>query len=247
MRRPIFGALVLALSCVVPAACGGGPTEKPLSEEQVQLLANVLYKNHSAGGIKFLLSTPNDTGSGTVALQGEVDFVNLTGHAVVAGGAEPNPVTEVFWGRNVVLERRPTLDVVLGEIGYPMGRFVARPIDLKKRRLDVLISTVMGMGMEQPDNAVLIRQREGSAFVRNDTLRDTKVQVLRYGDRLTMWIDPTTGNLLRFEGTNSQKNFPVIIDILSAGKVAINGPVSKVVVDGTKLGGDYETWAPRSP
>lgn len=245
MRRSFLGAVVVASLLVT--SCGSGPTEKPLSEEQVQLIANAMYKNHSAGGISFLLSTPSDSGSGTVALQGEVDFVSLLGHAVVAGGATPNPVTEVFWGKNAVVERRPTLDVILSEIGHPMARFIARPIDMKNRRLDVLISTVMGMGMEQPDNAVLIRQREGSAYVRDDILRDTKVQVLRYGDRLTLWIDPTTGNLLRFEGTNSQRNFPVVIDILSIGKAAIKFPVRDAVVDVTTLGTDFAAWAPRSP
>ena len=248
MRRSALWGSVILVSITSLVSCGGdGAKEKPLSEKQVQLISNVLYRNHAAGGITFMLSTPRETGGGTVTMQGEVDFENLLGHAVVLGGANPNPVNEVFWGRNVVLERRPMLDVVLTEKGFPTARYVARPVDVESRRLDVLISTLMGMGMEQPENAVLIRQKEGSAHVRDDELRGTKVEVLRYGDRLTMWIDPLTGDLMRFEGTNSRRTFPIIIDILRIGKVRIADPLQAEVIDAAQLGDDFTSWAPQSP
>lgn len=248
MRRLAIVVAITVATGSLLGSCGGGETgEAPLNEDQVQLIANALYRNHAAGGISFSLATVADTGSGTVTLQGEVDFANLTGRAVVAGGADPHPVTEVFWGGNAVLENRPSLWPYLADKGHENARLVARERDPGSRRLDVLLQTLMSMGMEQPENAVLVRQREGSAYLRDDELRGTKVQVLRFGDRLIMWIDPLTGDLLRFEGTNTARTFPIVIDLLSRGPRKVEGPSAELVVPEAVLGADYLQLTPRSP
>lgn len=238
-------ALALSLSAVACSKPAMG--EQPLTEEQVQLISGAFYRNHTSGGISFALSTVRDSGSGTLTIQGDVDYVNLVGHAAVAGGTDPYPVAEVFWGGNTVLENRPMLWNQLAALGYDGVRYIARDRDVKSRRLDILLQTVMGMATSQPENAVLVRQREGSAFVRNDELRGVKVQVLRFGDRLTLWIDPATGDLLRFEGTNSQRTFPIVIDVLSRGARTIETPFASQVVSAAKLGDTYLQWAPQSP
>lgn len=230
------------------AACGGSTDgERPLSEEQVQLIANAFYRNHAAGGMSFALSAMRDAGGGTLSIQGDVDFTNLIGHAAVSGGADPYPVAEVFWGGNAVLENRPLLREPLAALGHDGARYIARARDVTARRLDALLQTVMGMATAQPENAVLVRQREGSAFVRTDELRGIEVQVLRFGDRLTLWIDPATGDLMRFEGTNAARNFPIIIDVLSRGARNIQLPFDAQVVEVSKLGDNYLQWAPQSP
>lgn len=247
-RAALRATLVIAGLVGIVGSCGGESTkEKPFTEEQVQLVANAFFRNHDAKGISFTLSTPGEGGAGTLVIQGDVDFVKLIGGARVIGGSNPHPVTRVFWAGSTVVEGRPTLRGSLDALGYTGVNYVAREIDLKARRLDVLLSAVMGMGMEQPENAVLVRQKEGSAHLRDDELRGTKVQVLRYGDRLALWIDPVTGDLLRFEGTNAARTFPIIIDILSKGPRSIDGPLKSEVVDATKLGESYAEWAPQSP
>lgn len=249
MKRVVLGALAVAATVSLLGGCGGSDKtgEAPLNDDQVQLIANTLYRNHAAGGITFSLATVGDTGSGTVTIQGDVDFTNLVGRAMVNGGAGPNPVTEVYWGGVTVLESRPSLWPYLADKGYENARYVARDGDTKARRLDVLLQTVMSMGMEQPENAVLVRQREGSAYLRDDELRGTKVQVLRFGDRLIMWIDPLTGDLLRFEGTNTERTFPIVIDVLSRGPRTVEGPAAIAVVPASALGEEYLQLTPKSP
>lgn len=254
-RHRVRSRLALASLCAVSfvgssvlVACGGNSAtkEKPLTDDQVQLVANAFFRNHEAGGITFALSTVA-VGGGTITMQGTVDFKNLTGQARIVGGASPNPVTGVMWGGSTVLERRPTLDGAIANLGYPGVIFVARPIDTQARRLDGLLSVVMGLATAQPENAVLVRQREGSAYLRDDELRGTKVEVLRFGERLILWVDPLTGDLLRFEGTNTQRTFPIIVDIIDRGPVTIPAPLTRVVVSAGDLGDDYLAWAPQSP
>lgn len=241
----VLGPLVAASAIV---SCGGeSATEKPLTEAQVQLIANAFYRNHTAGGIVFALSTPSTTGNGTIAIEGVVDFVKVAGRARVVGGAAPHPVTGVIWGGQSVLEYRPTLRPSLDSLGFPDAQYVARQIDMKARRLDVLLSSIMGMGADQPENAVLVRQREGSAFLRNDELRGTKVEVLRYGDRLIFWVDPVTGDVLRFEGTNTARTFPIVIDFLGKGPQTVEMPFAAQVVEADKLGTAFVDLAPQSP
>lgn len=246
--RTALVSVVAVLTSVI-AGCGGGETskERPLTEDEVQLLANVLYRNHRAGGIEFVLSSKRDAGGGTLTIRGAWSFADQGGCAYVDGGSPPNPVTEVCWAGSSVIERRPSLDDDLAALGLTGVGFVARPVDFERRRLDVLLKTVTSLGTEQPENAVLIRQSAGSAFIRNDTLRGVDVVVLRYGDRLLWWIDPATGDLLRFEGRDEAATTPVIIDVTSIGSFAIDGPGESAVASVEELGAKYLEWAPSSP
>lgn len=248
MRRVGLFAAVAGAAAVLLTGCGGNAeTERPLAEEEVQLLSNVLWRNHSAGGMEFVLTSRAGGSGGTVTIAGAWSFTDQVGCARVEGGAPPHPVTETCWGGDTVLERRPTLDAVLAEAGQPGARFVARPADVTARRLDVLLRTVSALGTEQPENAVLIRQTPGTAFLRSDTLRDTEVIVLRYGERLLWWIDPATGNLLRFEGVDSGGTTPVVVDIVGLGRPTITGPAESEVLKVGTLGPRWLDWAPRSP
>lgn len=240
----------LLIGCgLMLSSCGGDetPKERSLTDDEVQLLSNVLYRNHTAGGIEFTLSSKRDAGGGTLTIQGAWSFTDQGGCARVDGGTPPNPVTEVCWAGNAVAERRPSLDDDLAALGFGTATFIARPADFQRRRLDVLLKTVTSLGTEQPENAVLIRQKPDTAFIRTDTLRGIDVVVLRYGDRLLWWIDPTTGDLLRFEGRDSGGTTPVIIDVTAIGPMTIRGPADTAVVTVDRLGDNYLAWAPSSP
>lgn len=230
-RARRFAALFAALIAVsTMQACSDGESSAPtpLTREQATLMADVLYRNRESGGARFSLSTPLGPEGGTLTMSGEVDWTEHHGHALVATSTSTDdPLTEVWWSLDRVFERRPSLDETLIDAGVSLtASVIERPVDMERRRIDQLIALIVALASEQPENAGLIMQTEGSAFLRNDTLRGTDVEVLRYGERTIYWVDPVTGRMLRFEGTDESRSFPIVVDLLETGD-------RDVLVDGT--------------
>ena len=227
-----------ALACLfvslLAVSCGEEKTqvERPLSSSEAAVLAEVLWQNYELGGAQFRLSAKAGFEGGTITLEGVIDWSQHQGHALVFGGAQPNPVEEVWWEDTAVAEWRPDLAVEIdGMITGERRPVVVRDPDLENRRLDQLLAVVTGLASENPENAQLILQAEGSAFIRTDVLREQPVVLLRYGQRSIYWINVESGEMMRFEGVNTTGQFPVIVDILEHGPQAVGIPVDVDVID----------------
>ena len=251
-RARRIGAAIAALIVVsTTQACSEGESSAPtpLTREQATLMADVLYRNRESGGATFTLSTPLGPEGGTLTLSGEVDWVGHHGHAIVTT-SEPavDPLSEVWWSLERVFERRPSLDEDLIDLGVALtASVIERPVDLERRRIDQLIALIVALAAEQPENAELILQTEGSAFLRLDELRGVDVEVLRYGERSIYWVDPTSGRLLRFEGTDGSRTFPIVVDLLETGERDIEPDPSLQVVPFDKIPGDLAAKSTTSP
>lgn len=216
------------------AACGGNAVsqERPLTSDEASFLAEVLSRNYEAGGASFRLSAPAGMEGGTITIEGDIDWVNHQGGARVLGGAKPHPVAQVWWNQKTVGERRPTLDrEILTRFPEMKNPILARPPDTSKRRLDQLLAIITGLVSKTPENSQLILQTEGSAFVRKDVLRERGVLVVRYGKRTTFWLDEESKELLRFEGSDSTSQFPVVIDFFQLGQRNLSLPRDVQVVN----------------
>lgn len=229
----------LLLGSVAIAGCSGDATEiiaapqtVALSDDQAARLAQAGYSNLLAGGAQFeansafLVGQPPET----LRLVGEVDWVQRSGWAVVSGTGPDASLTEVYWESNVVLERRPAIDVIVAGRGGPAEAWIARPPDSGTRQLDRLLGIITALAMAQPDNALLIQQTEGSAFLREDALRGEPVEVLRYGTRNMHWLAVEDGRLMRFEGNAASGTAPTIVDLLSREPVTVTRPPRESVV-----------------
>ena len=229
--RRLGMALAVGLLTLAPISCADPPEPAPgaltpLTPPQAVRLAQALNQNHEAGGATFRVTAKDEVSGGTITLEGVVDWSRTQGRATVLGHTdERGPVVEVAWTADAVAELRPDLAAALLSRGESPDTFIVRPVDISRRPLDRLIAIVSGLATAQPDNAQLIIQNPGSGFVRSDTLRGVEVEVLRYGAQSIFWIDPTTGRLLRFEGTNSLGGAPIIVDVLELGRVPFELPV----------------------
>lgn len=244
-----------AVVLVVLAACGGGqsdatsttvPGPAPLTDDQAARLAQSGFANLQSGGAvfeaysAFLVGEPRET----VSMYGEVDWAGHTGRVIVRSeGGRDASVAEVYWTKDTVFERRPAMDVLVEARGGPAQAWIARPAEPSTRQLDRLIGLVAVLASEQPDNALLIQQTEGSSYLRDDVLRDTPVEVLRYGTRNMHWLSQTDGLLMRFEGNSAGGTAPTIIDILERRAVEVPAPPEADVVLAASLGELYEAFA----
>lgn len=232
MRRSALAVGVVAVTLV---GCGGDSASdpRPLSRDQATVMADLLYRNYESGGADFTLSTVAGPGGGTITVSGEVDWTHHRGHASVNSSAPGTaPVTEVWWNEQAVFERRPALDEKLFAEGLALSpAVIGRPVDIDHRRMDQLIAILVGLAATQPDNAELIAQAEGSAFLRDDMLRGVNIEVLRYGERTIYWVDKVTGEMVRFEGSDESGQYPVVIDIFDRGEREITSDPNLTMLD----------------
>lgn len=249
MKTRSLGVAAVFLSVLFLSACGGGKqsTERALTSEEASILAEVLFRNYEAQGASFYLAAQAGDGGGTITVEGIIDWKNHQGAARVFGGSQPYPVEEVWWSRDFVAERRPTFDEVMAQVLPTVNSPVlVRKPDAVKRRLDQILAIVTGLSSQTPDNAQLLLQMEGSAFIRTDELRNRQAIVLRYGKRTVFWLDQETKALLRFEGNNSTNQYPVVVDFLDFGRKVVQGPQASSLVNIANYG-DQLALVPLSP
>jgi hypothetical protein len=227
LRRRAVAVLVVSV-LVGLVSCGGdnagSADPRPLTVEEATRLAEVQFDNYDVGGARFEVATTFTATNDTLYLSGTVDWKKHEGHADVrATGAEAG-ITEVWWNENVVLERWPSLDPVLAGLGYGSVRYLARPPATSTRQIDRAIAIVMALASEERQNPVLIQQEEGSSFVREDVLRESNVEVLRYGQRNQYWLNLSDATLMRFDGNSLNGSAPIVVDLIERGPQEIPTP-----------------------
>lgn len=231
---PVAALVVLGLFA---GACGDDEpdpgAEHPLTFDEAARLADVQFDNLDAGGALFEVASSFLTTGETLTMRGEVDWVAHTGRALVSANGTDTNVAEVYWTEDVVLERIPQLTDLLAARGSPGIEWVARPPETATRQLDRAIALLVALASETRSNPVLLQQEEGSAFLRFDVLRETDVEVLRFGMRNRYWLDVESGDMLRFDGDAEAGGAPIVIDVLDRGPRSIPAPDPATVVDVT--------------
>jgi hypothetical protein len=246
---------IAAALCVVAlplgvAACGGDDAQpssqaipgRPLTRQEASLLAGVLYRNYQQGMGHFQAASIAGPEGGTLTLVGDVDYRNHQGHArVYSPKAGKDKVVEVLWDRTTALEYRPGMVKAVRKV-KPGAVLIARPVDRAHRRLDQMIEVITALAAPKRENPQLIRQRRQARFIRTDTLGGTPVEVLRYGPLTTVWVDPKTGRMLRFESSNKDKTAPIVVDLARTESKGIQAPPTGAVVSAAQLG---DVWVKR--
>lgn len=241
MRRLRILASALVATVIV-AACGGEstPKERPLTGDEAASMAAVQYDNMQAGGAVFEVAAAVTSTGESVSMSGVVDWARHTGRATVSAKGQESPVTEVAWAGSDILERRADLIASLPNLGHKPDSWILRPLDPTRRTLDRIVAILLRLSSTEPDNAILIQQTEGSAWMRTDTLRGRDVDVMRYGKQTIYWLDSGTGEMLRFEGNAASLNAPVVIDFVDRGRQTIDLPPASGVVPVSEIKDLYD-------
>jgi len=229
----VLAGLLIGLAACAPDDAGPAVDVQPpaaLSPPQASLLAEALFRNHEATGATFSLVSLDQGSGATLTLEGIIDWSGLRGRARVGGYAdEAGVVDEIAWTHDAIAELRPAQIEILASRGESPGTFFLRAADPQFHPLDRLVAIVTGLATAQPENAQLILQNPGAAFLRDDVLSGRNVVVLRYSERSIYWIEASSGELVRFEGRNSLGGSPVIVDLLELGPHQVELPMVSVL------------------
>ena len=81
MLKKLTWISIVSLIYVV-SSCGDtkSEAERPLNIDEASILADVLWRNHEAGGAHFRLVAKSGTGEGDIAIEGDIDWVKHLGY-----------------------------------------------------------------------------------------------------------------------------------------------------------------------
>lgn len=215
------------------AACGADDAvERTVTADEAARLSDTLFANFNLGGAEFELSARMSDGA-EVRMSGTIDWREHSGRATVdVTGTPDSLVTEVIWGGDVVVERIPRLTDLLASRGRPQAVWFARPPEPEQRHIDSMIEILTALASEQRENAVLIEQEPGTAWLRSDTTSgdELPVDVFSYGGINRYWLSEADVLMLRFEGNNASGTRPVLVDLREHGRKQILVPVDEQVI-----------------
>jgi hypothetical protein len=246
VTRRALSLLAIALALPV-AACGDGADSAgtattgtatttaaadasgtPLTNDQAQLLASAQFLNYRNKGAEFTMDFGVE-GTGTAfTLKGQMDWDQLIGYGTLT--PEQGTPFEVWWRQDIVVQSAPDLATVLQAADQPPVFIGHKPNPLANP-VDKAIAILLELGSKKRDNPLLVQQKKGSAYLGEETIRDTPALVLRYGEINRFWIDPETGLMLRFAGDSKARTAPVTVNLLTHEEQTIYAPSGAVVTD----------------
>lgn len=221
--KNFLGIAAMSVLLVGCRSLGEKSSERVLTLDEASVLSQVSFNNYDKGGAIFEVNTVTEPGGAQLRLVGKIDWKTHTGSADVVASVPSATLTRVWWKDDGVLEERPQLSSTISSLTSVESPVLLRRPN-KEKRIDQVLSIITGLASEQPENAQLVLQKQGSAYMRRDELRGEQVDVMRYGKRSIFWISVSTQLCLRFEGVNELGNQPIIIDFSTHGPQQIQGP-----------------------
>lgn len=229
MRR-LLSLVVIALAV---AACGGGAgsssttvTEKPLTNDQAQLLASAQFLNYRNQGAEFEMDFGVPGTAAHFTMKGQMDWEDLVGYGVIT--PDEGEAFEVWWRKDIIVQSDPALAALL-QAADQRPVFIRHPPNPQANPVDKACAIMLHLGSKRRDNPLLVRQAEGSAYLGDAMIRGTETQILRYGEINRFWIDPKTGLMLRFAGNGKAGKSPETVDLLTHEAQTIYAPQGQIV------------------
>ncbi|MVA76091.1 hypothetical protein GC722_08660 [Auraticoccus sp. F435] len=222
-RRALLGiGSATALGLLV--GCGeDGP--RPLTTAESERLAVIRFNAYDEGTRALqlqLFGTPEP-----LRLTGWVDYRSSVAYAEIrtADGAEQLGL--VHWDKAVKASRpAPVPDPVLPP---PADGWQRSPLDHEQAVFDTALAMVLQLGMDRPDNPLLLAQSD-ARWLRSDRVGDVTVDVMtgptpegapdQAGSRLRYWVDER-GHLLRLEAVIGPTDLWSTFDFATAEDVAV--------------------------
>ncbi|TKJ26477.1 hypothetical protein [Blastococcus sp. CCUG 61487] len=153
MLSRVLPAAALALALLAGCADGDGRREagSAVTEEEADLLAGLLHRNHTDGGADFVVTAPYGPGS-VLTLTGEVDFREGLGRAQAVVDVE-----DVAHARSLFFTREdlwigdlPDDESLPADVAY-LHRPLAGADEPTRPLVDVLVTVLLGLSAEADD------------------------------------------------------------------------------------------------
>ena len=227
-RRLLLVALGLVLAlvagCSDDAAADRSPGA-PVTEDEAEVLAGLLYRDFTEGGADFVLTAPYAEGT-VLTLTGEIDFARQIGRAQAVttyGQGQPEDARTLFFtATDLWFGDVPGLTDALTEAGAPGISYLRRPIAAvgptgTASLLDVLVGLVPKLSARSEDDPRAFLERgytwQGQRSVDGQLAADYRTGA----SGATVTVAASSRLLLQYVTTLPDQDFAVTVTLSDHG------------------------------
>ncbi len=236
--------LALALVLALVAGCSGSEASErspgdPVTEEEAQVLADLLHRNFEEGGADFVLSAPYAEGA-ELTFTGEVDFLRSIGHVQAVTRYEdgrPNDVRTLFFTANDIwFGDVPGLAEALAAAGAPPAAYMHRPLikgasaSGTASLIDVMVQLVLNLSSRSADDPRAFLQG-GYTWEGQRSIDGRLTSVYRLKGGQTVAVSAGDKELVQYVAPLEAQGFDVTITLTSHGEREIQLPTAEETVD----------------
>jgi hypothetical protein len=238
--------ILLALAVVVTLLAGcssGGASDRspgdPITQDEANVLADVLHKNFEKGGADFTLTAPYAEGS-VLTITGSIDFERSVGRAKAVttySNGQPTETRTLFFTPNDIwFGDVPGLPAALTAAGLPQAGYIRRPLagttgsDTGGAIIDVMVQLVPRLSARTPDDPRSFTERHYT-WQGDRSINGHLASVYRSGTGSTIAVAASSKLLVQYVTQLPQQNFDVTITLSNHGKRQIDLPTDAETVN----------------
>jgi hypothetical protein len=245
-RRLILLVLGLALALAAGGSVAGCSSDDgqravgdPVTEDEAQVLAELLHRNFEEGGADFVVSAPYAEGA-RLTLTGEIDFLRSVGRAQAVtryDDGRPDETRTLFFTTDQVwFGEVPGLSEALAAAALPPADYVRRPLrtaagaDGTTSLVDVLARVVLNLSARSADDPRAFT--DGSYTWRGQQSIDGRLTALyRLKGGQTVAVSASDELLVQYVTPLQGQGFEVTITLADHGPREIDLPADEETVD----------------
>jgi hypothetical protein len=213
-----------------------------LTQEQARVFSRMLYNNGQVGGADIEASFVYGPAA-TFTFSGIVDWANAQGDMMLttktSDGQDIAP-RHIFWDRGtpasgpLLYIEMPGLEAAMQKKGRAGVKYVVRPINRAKAALDLAITYLSSLAINQPENPLLLRQ-DPEKYWHVGTKKIRGISVDQFGSGRSVYSADTTGNTVQVTTQFKSMAGPAVVDVLKLEKKTITLPPANEIVPASEI------------
>lgn len=205
-----------------------------ISEEEAQVLADVLNRNFIRGGADVRITAPYSP-EATLTLTGEIDFTTGEGtldSLTVFSDGQPDEVRTVFFTSDrILVGNLPGFAAAMGEAGRPDAVYLRTGLDGGGRLIDNIIGMLQRLAAPEPDDPDNL-VAAGYTWQGGGRIDSTLISTFATGSGTARISIGAADHLLRqFVSPPPGGDFPVSINLTAHGTRSIDFPSEEQIAD----------------
>ncbi|RBY96844.1 hypothetical protein DQ237_04275 [Blastococcus sp. TF02-8] len=227
-RRPLATAVALAVLALTACSDGERAPGEPVTEDDAQILAELLHRNHEEGGADFVVSVPFGDDA-LLTLTGEVDFRTGAGRAqaVTVVDDEERDARTLFFDRDELWAGDvPGLPEALAADGAPDAAYLRRPLPADPQDpelLDVLVQMLLNLAQPEADDPELFLDGP-YRWQAQEPIDGRATVVYRLRDGRSVAVDAADRTLVQYRATLPDSGLDVTLTLADHGTRRVTLP-----------------------
>jgi len=236
--RPLLALLAIVVSLIGLAGCveenGERQIGDPITEGEADILAGLLNRNFTEGGVAFRAVSPYAENS-TFTYTGTLDFTTGTGTGIAVtdyNGQQPAESRSLYFTTDeVTFGDVPNLTESMAAAGVPGVNFMRRQIQAGQELIDTVAALLPRLAADEPDNAAAYLERDYT--FQGQTTIDGQLAALFSFGQAQVAVGVNEKLMLQYVTTLPNSAIQVTVTLSDHGPQTVEAPPADQTVSAT--------------